>query len=230
MQDQFSSVSTAQAQGVEARARFIWKVYAHVVGALLALLAIEVYLFSTGVAWNLAQAMMQYPMAVLLGFVAVSWGASLFAHKVESRPAQYGLFALYVFAWAVMFTPILAFALVKDPSGTMIQSAAAVTAMGCVGLIATAMITRKDFSFMRGLLVYGFFIVLTLIAASWLFGFQLGTWFSVGMIAYAGIAVLYNTSDIIHNYPEDKYVGAAIGLFGSIVMMLFYVLRLFSED
>jgi len=34
-----------------------------------------------------------------------------------------------------------------------IDSAAGVTALGCIGLIATAMITAKDFSFLRGLLV-----------------------------------------------------------------------------
>jgi uncharacterized protein len=57
-------------------------------------------------------------------------------------------------------------------------------------------------------------------------GFQLGTWFSVAMIGFAGVAVLYDTSNIIHNYPEDRYVAAAMQLFASIALMFWYVLRL----
>jgi len=59
-----------------------------------------------------------------------------------------------------------------------------------------------------------------------IFGFQLGTWFSVAMIGFAGAAVLYDTSNIIHYYPEDRYVSAAMQLFASIALMFWYVLRL----
>jgi hypothetical protein len=62
------------------------------------------------------------------------------------------------------------------------------------------------------------------------FGFQLGTWFSVAMIGFAGAAVLYDTSNIIHVYPEDRYVSAAMQLFASIALMFWYVLRLFISN
>ena len=58
------------------------------------------------------------------------------------------------------------------------------------------------------------------------FGFQLGTWFSVAMIGFAGVAALDDTSNIIHNYPEDRYVSAAMQPFASIALMFWYVLRL----
>ena len=173
--------------------------------------------------------MLQSPMAVVIGFIALSWGAGHLAHRLESTAAQYAAFGAYVVLWAIMFVPLLAMALAMDPSGTMIQSAGAVTVVGCVGLIATAMITRKDFSFLRGILVWGFFVVLTLIGASFLFGWHLGTWFSVGMIAFAGVAVLYDTSNIMHHYPQDKYVAASMALFASIAMMFYYILRLFMS-
>jgi len=48
----------------------------------------------------------------------------------------------------------------------------------------------------------------------------------VAMIGFAGVAVLYDTSNIIHNYPEDRYVSAAMQLFASIALMFWYVLRL----
>ena len=229
MQDNLNTVAPVSALSTEARSSFIWKCYAHVVGALFALVAIEFYLFSSGAAYPIANTMLQSPMAVLIGFIALSWGAGHVAHRLESTTAQYAAFATYVVLWAIMFVPLLAMALSMDPSGTMIQSAGAVTVVGCVGLIATAMITRKDFSFLRGILVWGFFIALTLIGASWLFGWNLGTWFSVGMVAFAGVAVLYDTSNIMHHYPENKYVAASMALFASIAMMFYYILRLFMS-
>jgi FtsH-binding integral membrane protein len=173
--------------------------------------------------------MLGSPMLVLIGFIALSWGASHMAHKLESTMAQYAAFAAFVVVWALMFVPMLAMAMSMDPSGSMIESAATVTVFGCVALIATVMITRKDFSFLRGVMVWGFFIVMGLIGASFLFGWNLGTWFSVGMIGFAGIAVLYDTSNIMHHYPQDKYVAASMALFASIAMMFWYILRLFMS-
>jgi FtsH-binding integral membrane protein len=49
------------------------------------------------------------------------------------------------------------------------------------------------------------------------------------MIGLAGAAVLYDTSNILHHYPKDKYVAASLALFASIAMMFWYVLRLFMS-
>jgi FtsH-binding integral membrane protein len=46
------------------------------------------------------------------------------------------------------------------------------------------------------------------------------------MVALAGASILYDTSNVLHHYPEDRYVGAALQLFASVAMMLWYVLRL----
>jgi len=229
MQDNLNTMAPVSALATEDRASFIWKCYAHVVGAILALVAIETYLFSSGAALPIAQSMIQSPMIVLIGFVALSWGAGHVAHRLESTMAQYAAFGAFVVLWAIMFVPLLAMAMALDPSGSMIESAAITTVAGCVGLIATVMITRKDFSFLRGVLVWGFFIAIGLIAASWAFGWNLGTWFSVGMIGFAGVAILYDTSNIMHHYPQDKYVAASMALFASIAMMFFYILRLFMS-
>ena len=103
------------------------------------------------------------------------------------------------------------------------------TLLGTAGLTAVALITRKDFSFLRGILVWGGILALVGIVAAVLFGFELGTWFSVAMIGFAGAAVLYDTSNILHHYPEDRYVAAALQLFASIALMFWYVLRLFMS-
>ncbi|MCH8249743.1 MAG: US12 family protein [Proteobacteria bacterium] len=229
MQDNLNSMAPVSSLAVADRSEFIWKCYAHVVGALLSLVAIETYLFQSGVAWKIAQPMLGSPFLVLMAFMALSWGASHYAHRLESKTSQYAAFAVFVVAWSLMFVPMLAMALKMDSSGSMIESAAGVTVFGCVALIATVMITRKDFSFLRSVLVWGFFIALGLIGASFLFGWNLGTWFSVGMIGFAGVAVLYDTSNIMHHYPQDKYVAASMALFASIAMMFWYILRLFMS-
>jgi FtsH-binding integral membrane protein len=64
------------------------------------------------------------------------------------------------------------------------------------------------------------------IIASVIFGFSLGIWFSALMVVFAGAAVLYDTSKIIHDYPTDRPAGAALHLFASIALMLWYVLRI----
>jgi len=86
------------------------------------------------------------------------------------------------------------------------------------------MITRKDFSFLRGLMVYGGMLVLGFIVVSVLVGYQPGSWFALGMIGFAGAAVLYDTSNIMFHYPKDRYVAAAMALFASIALMFWYVL------
>jgi hypothetical protein len=200
-----------------------------VVGAILAFAGIEAYLFSSGIADRIAIPMLNSWMMVMIAFIAVSWGATHMAHRLESITSQYAVFGIFVVAEALIFAPMLWMAMQMDPSGSMIESAGTVTLFGCGALIATVMITRKDFSFLRGVLVWGFFLVLGLIAASWIFGWNLGTWFSVGMIGFAGVAVLYDTSNIMHHYPQDKYVAASMALFASIAMMFWYILRLFMN-
>ena len=225
MQNNMNPMAPVSSLAVEDRAEFIWKCYAHVVGALLALVAIETYLFQSGAAKAIAEPMLDSPMLVLMAFIALSWGASHYAHRLKSITSQYAAFAVFVFAWSLMFVPLLSMALERDTSGSMIESAAGLTVFGCVALIATVMITGKDFSFLRSVLIWGFFIALGLIGASFLFGWNLGTWFSVGMIGFAGVAILYDTSNIMHHYPEDKYVAASMALFASIAMMFWYILR-----
>lgn len=227
MQDNLSYQAPVAELSVEDRSQFIWKCYAHLIGAILAFAAISAYLYSTGISERIAAPMLGNWFLVLGAFILVGWGASHTAHRVQSTAAQYAALAVFVFAEAIIFAPLLFVAELKAP-GT-IDSAAGVTVLGCVGLIATAMITRKDFSFMRGLLVWGGMLALGAIVFSLIFGAHLGTWFSVAMIGFAGIAVLYDTSNIMHHYPTDKYVAASMALFASIAMMFWYILRLFMS-
>jgi FtsH-binding integral membrane protein len=227
MNDKVNYLNPVASLAAEDRSAFIWKCYAHVVGAILAFAAVEVYLFESGIAERIALPMLNNWWMVLGAFILAGWGASHVAHRVQSMQAQYAAFAAFIVVEALIFAPMLFIAAAMSPD--IIDSAAGVTIMGSVGLIAVAMITRKDFSFLRGLLVWGGILALVGIVASIIFGFQMGTWFSVAMIGFAGAAVLYDTSNIMHHYPADKYVAASMGLFASIALMFWYILRLFMN-
>ena len=214
--------------GAESRSNFIWRTYGHVAAAILLFAGIETYLFDSGLAIPMAQSMLGFNWLLILGaFMIVGWLATHVAHTVQSKPLQYVALVGFVVAEAIIFLPLLAIAIQLQPG--IVESAVGVTLLGTAGLTAVAFITRKDFSFLRSILVWGGILAIVGIVASVLFGFELGTWFSVAMIGFAGAAVLYDTSNILHHYPEDRYVGAALQLFASVALMFWYVLRLFMS-
>jgi len=209
-----------------ARAKFVSRTYAHLLGAISAFILIEVFLFRTGLAEMLAKTMLGVSWLVILGgFLLVSWLASRTAHWAASKSAQYIALGCYVLAEALLFVPLLYIADKIAPGA--VTSAAAVTFAAFACLTAVVFLTGKDFSFLRGLLCWGGIVALALIVAGVVFGFQLGTFFSIAMVAFAGAAILYDTSNVLHRFPEDRYVAAALELFASVALMLWYVLRLF---
>ncbi|MBN1239453.1 MAG: US12 family protein [Gammaproteobacteria bacterium] len=212
----------------EARSTFIKRTYMHLAGAILGFGAIESWLFDSGLGQQIAQALLGFNWLLILGaFMIVGWIASHVAHRVDSKPLQYAALAGFVVAEAVIFVPLLYLAVSLQPA--IIESAAGVTLLGTAGLTAVAFLTRKDFSFLRGLLMWGGILALIAIVASVIFGFHMGTWFSTAMIAFAGAAILYDTSNVLHHYPEDRYVAASLELFASIALMFWYVLSLFMS-
>lgn len=212
------------------RASFISRTYNHLLVAIIAFVGLEMALFASGLAETIARALTGVSWLLVLGaFMIISWFASRVAWRTQSLGAQYAALAGFVVAEALIFVPMLYMADARA-DGT-IESAALVTLVGFGLLTLVAFTTRKDFSFLRGVLRWGFLVALVAIVGSLLFKFQLGTWFSLAMVALAGGAVLYDTSKVLKGFPEDRYVGAAMELFASIALMFWYVLRLFlSRD
>jgi FtsH-binding integral membrane protein len=211
---------------VDTRAAFITRTYTHVVGGILAFILIELALFESGLAQQITEFMLtRVPWMLILGaFMLVGWLATRTAQSSTSVGMQYFAYGAYIVAEAVIFVPMLYIANLKAPGA--IDSATLITLLGAGGLMFVAHRTRKDFSFLRAILMWGGVIALLAVVGGVVFGLNLGTWFSVAMIGFAGAAVLYDTSNIIHVYPEDRYVAAAMQLFASIALMFWYVLRL----
>jgi FtsH-binding integral membrane protein len=211
--------------GSDSRAVFITRTYTHLVGGILGFILVEFALFDSGLAADITRFMLGFNWFLILGaFMLTGWLATRTAQTSSSIGMQYFAYGAYVVAEALIFVPLLYLANMKAP-GT-IDSATLVTSLGAAGLMFVAHRTRKDFSFLRAMLMWGGILAILAMVGGAIFGFQLGTWFSVAMIGFAGAAVLYDTSNVIHYYPEDRYVSAAMQLFASIALMFWYVLRL----
>lgn len=214
-----------------ARGAFIVKVYQHLLAAVGIFVAFEALLINLGA----AEALFNFFsggrwLLIMGGFMIVSWLATNAAHDILNPSRQYlGLF-LMAGAYAVIFAPFLHLVFNHvEGGGATVGAAGLITGFGFAGLTAVAFTTRKDLSFLRPLIMWGFIAALVLIVAAVLFGFQLGVWFSVAMIALAGGSILYQTQTIIRKYPTEAYVGAAVQLFASAMIMFWYILRLLVQ-
>ncbi|MFV1979252.1 MAG: Bax inhibitor-1 family protein [Myxococcota bacterium] len=136
--------------GVDARASFINRTYNHLMGAIVLFTLIEVGLFQSGLAESIAQVLLGGSWLLVLGaFMLVNWFASRVSLTSESKGAQYAALGGFVVAESIIFVPMLWLANQYAPGA--IQSAAIVTLVGFAGLTAVAFVTRKDFSFLRGI-------------------------------------------------------------------------------
>ena len=213
----------------DARATFITRTYVHLYGAIVGFTLFEALLFMSGLAMPLARAFLSVSWLWILGsFVLVSWLASRIAHNAESLAVQYFALAGYVVAEGLIFAPMLLVAQLFAP-GT-IQAAATITLLAFTALTVIVHVTRRNFSFLGSFLTFGGVAAVGTIVAGAAFGFQLGTFFSVAMVVLAGGSILHDTSKILHSYPEDRYVGAALQLFAGVALMFWYVLRLFLNS
>lgn len=219
----------------ETRSRFLVRVYQHLALAVLAFIAIEAVFFTVGIAEGIYDFLASTGgvawLLILGGFTVVNMIASRSAHQLGNTGAQYGaLFAMSA-AEALIFAPFLYYVFKVAPTDgtTSVVSAAIVTLVGFAALTVVAMTTRKDLSFLRPLVMWGAIVAIGLIIAAVVFGFQLGAVFSVAMIGLAGASILYQTQNIVRRYPEWAYVGAAVSLFGSLMMMFWYILQLFTR-
>lgn len=217
--------------GLVDRKTFITRTYLHLLGAIVAFVGLEIAAFQTGVAPKIASALMlggdRGWLLVIMGFMLVSWFGTRMAASATSVATQYLGLGVYVVAEAIVFVPLLYLANQYAPGA--IQSAAICTLLGFTGLSFVAIGTGKDFSFLGSLLYWGGIIALVTIVASALFGFTLGTLFSVLMVGFAGAAILFDTSNILRVYPTDRHVAAALQLFASVALMLWYLLRIFMS-
>lgn len=223
--------TTAALAAADERAGFIVKTYAHLLGAIMAFVVLETILLKLPITPGLVQQFFSIPYAGLIlmgGFMAASWVAESWARSSTSITTQYMGLALFVVAEAIIFVPLLMFASAMAKSPMLIPAAGIATLAMFSVLTMIVFITRKDFSFLRSILIFGGFAAIGIMACAIFFSFELGPIFAVAMIVFACGYILYDTSNVLHHYRIGQHVAASLALFASVALLFWYVIRLAS--
>lgn len=219
----------------ETRAIFYRKTYAHVAIATLLFVILEsIFLRITPLVEFMLSLTQGFQWLLVLGaFMFATSYAEKMAHSTHDKTKQYLALLLFVTAEAIIFIPLLYIAMAYgELNGANLLNQAAITTLGLfTALSAVVLITKKDFSFLKNILMIGFIISIGIIIAGMLFGFDLGLVFSGFMVLLAAATILYQTSNLVHHYHTDQYVGASLGLFASLMLLFWYILQIFmSKD
>lgn len=233
--NEFDQIMPVSALGEDARVAFYKKTYTYLAFAVLLFVVVEYLFLQVDFIVNIGMQMIQgwTWLLVLGGFMFVTSYAERLAMGSKDKTVHHAALFLYVVAEAFIFVPLIFIATqVAEANQTDVLTQAAVMTIALFGgLSAIVFITKKDFSFLKSIITIGSFIALGLIIAGSLFGgFNLGLWFSVGMVALAAGSILYQTSNMIHRYEEEQYVAASLGLFASLMLLFWYIVSIFMNE
>jgi len=242
--------------GVSDRITFLRKTYAHLGGALIAFALFTglIMKFATGFSWGFSKWALSGRwnwLGVIVLFMIAGYVAERLARSNSSRGLQYAGLGLEVLAWSVLLQPVLwilmlrfsayspvEVALIKKGvmvpvmngmAAEILWQSVLVTLVIFAGLTLTVFLTKKDFSFLRGVLVIATFGALGVILASAIFGFSLGIIFCGFMILLMAGYILFQTSMVMRDFPPTAHVAAALMLFSTVATLFWYVLQIFMS-
>ncbi len=209
------------------RAAFLRNTYLHLAGAVALWVGLMTWFVMTpAIAQGLFQLLaVGNGLLVFGGFMLVSWVASRMAHSQSSVAVQYAGLGLYAAAEAVIFTPLLYLAaLTSGPE--VIAQAAIITVVTFATLTAAVLISGANFSFLGPFLAVGSIAAFAVLILGFFMGWTLGLFFSGAMVLLMCGYILYETSSILHTFPTNAHVAAALALFSSLATLFWYVLRI----
>ena len=214
---------TAARAGVEERMGFVRKVYALFFAATLFAIGgvgLGMYVFPQVMVW-----IVEHPFLTFFALL----GGVMGAQAVRLVPVV-NLLALFAFTTltGVFISPLIAIYTQLNPASIWQAGLLTVGIFG--GLTAYVFISKRDFSFMRGMLTVGLIVVvlaavlnLFLVGSSALaFGVS-----CVALLLFSGF-VLYDTSNIIRRYPVNEYVAGALDLYLDAFNIFLALLRILN--
>lgn len=217
-----SPVSVADSP-VEERMAFIRKTYVLFMAGILCCILAGVATLFVPALLNAAISVLNMPLIAFLLIIGASMGAQAVS-RVEglNYAALFGFTALL--GW--LFTPLLA--MYEMSQKGILTQAAALTVITFGALTAYAFVSKKDFSFMGGILFVGVIgLVLGGLANAFLFKSSFASyilaWFT--LLIFSGY-VLYDTSNIMRRSSTSDYCSAALSLFLDFFNMFMAILRI----
>lgn len=127
-----------------------------------------------------------------------------------------------------MFTPVLVISEQSYP-GILTQTMA-LTMLVFGSLTTYVFVTKKDFSFLGGMLFVGLIALIGggLLNMFWFKSSGFSYWISWGILLIFSGYVLYDTSRIMHRHDENSYCAAALALFLDFFNMFLAILSILS--
>jgi len=245
--------------GVSDRVAFLRKTYSLLGGALIVFAALSggLIAYAPDLSWAMSRWMFTGGFLGAIVALAVFIGITTWAQRMTmsntSRAVQYLGLGISVLAQAAFLQPLLWLLLavfgdhvvvsshsmqtgarhyamhMNAQTTAMILQAVVITLSIFGGLTAVVFITKKDFSFLRGMMSIATFALIGIGLASFAFG-GLGytgavLWFAAGAVVMGGY-ILWQTSAIMSTVPPSAYVAAATMLFTTIAALFRIVLQL----
>lgn len=214
-------METAAQASVEERMGFIRKVYALFFAATLFAVG--------GVALGLSfppllRFALEHPIIMFLVMIGGVMGAQAVRHV-----RGVNLVALFAFTTltGVVISPLIAVVAVYNPGSILAAGLLTVGIFG--GLTAYVFISKRDFSFLRGMVTVGLIVVIlagvaNIFVGSGALGFAVA---AATLLLFSGF-VLYDTSNIIRRYPTNEYVAGALSLYLDAFNIFLALLRILN--
>ncbi len=209
---------TASVSQTDARISFLGKTYG-MLALCIASGSIGGYL-SMGLAFP-----HEHPWIMLFAMIG-----GIFAVQAVRHTPIVNLVALLAFGalTGAAISPLVGFVAAK--SGMLVTQAYMTTAIAFAGLTAYTFISRKDFSFLKGFVWTGIIAMIVLGLSNYFF-FQSGTMAlalsGMGVLLFSAF-ILYDTSAILRDYPDNEFVAAALTLYLDVFLLFEHILHLFG--
>ena len=202
--EHYAQANVASNATVEERMAFLRKIYG--------LLSLSIFVAASA-SWmvvtdaTLLALASQYHIVLFILEIA----AIFFAMKVQHK-ANLGLIALFTFT----FLTGLASAPMIARFGHAVPQAASLTAIIFVGLSIYTVTSKRDFSFMGGMLTVG--LLFHSSATAFMFS-------SFGVFLFSGF-IVYDTFNILNRYSTDDYISATLSLYLDVLNLFMSLLHL----
>jgi len=167
----------------------------------------------------------EHPFLMLLAMMGGIFAVQAVRHRpVINLAALLGFGALTGMA----ISPLVGFVAAK--SGWLVAQAFMTSAAAFAGLTIYTFVSRRDFSFLKGFVWTGLVGMIVLGLSNYFF-------FASPMIALVGSGIgvllfsafiLYDTSSILRDYPNDEYIAAALTLYLDVFLLFEHLLYLFG--
>ena len=120
--------------------------------------------------------------------------------------------------------------IVAAKSSTLVTQAFVSTAVAFLALTIYTFTSKRDFSFLKGFLWTGLIAMIVLGLSNYFF-FESPilalTLSGVGVLLFSAF-ILYDTSNILRDYPNDEYISAALTLYLDVFMLFQHLLAMFG--